>query len=232
MPVGMGRPMTWVDALLPFGIGSAFITGASSSLHCALMCGPLACAAVGPSPGRRTNIAGWHAGRLLGYSSIGAVLGAVGFGVVAPWADTLRSVLPWVFIAGLVATAFDFGRHAPAIPALRRILGLVTRQAARWPPPTRALALGAATPLLPCGLLYGLFLSALATGSALHGAAVMGAFSLGALPALLAAQAGLGLTRRLSPNAQRAIRVATPLAAAVVLAVRTLSTGGGAAVCH
>src|SRR5207253_860845 len=52
-------------------------------------------------------------------------------------------------------------------------------------PVLRALLLGSASALLPCGFLYGFALAAAATGSASKGAAVMAAFWLGNLPALL-----------------------------------------------
>ncbi len=53
------------------------------------------------------------------------------------------------------------------------------------PPVLRALLLGSASALLPCGFLYGFALAAAATGGAAKGAAVMAAFWLGNLPALL-----------------------------------------------
>ena len=46
---------------------------------------------------------------------------------------------------------------------------LLARAGQRTSALTRAALLGAATPFLPCGLLYGMFLAALASGSALTG---------------------------------------------------------------
>ena len=52
---------------------------------------------------------------------------------------------------------------------------------------------------LPCGLVYSILVSALATGSAASGAALMLAFGLGTLPNLL----GMGLfTRQIQPFMQ------------------------------
>ena len=49
-----------------------------------------------------------------------------------------------------------------------------------------ALALGSIWGWLPCGLVYSVVVAALATGSPWRGAALMLAFGLGTLPALLA----------------------------------------------
>jgi sulfite exporter TauE/SafE len=50
----------------------------------------------------------------------------------------------------------------------------------------RALGLGALWGWLPCGLVYSVLITALASGSALQGALIMLAFGLGTLPNLLA----------------------------------------------
>jgi sulfite exporter TauE/SafE len=95
---------------------------------------------------------------------------------------------------------------------------------------TRTLLLGAATPFLPCGLLYGLFLAAIATGSPWAGAGVLLAFSLGALPALAAVQFGarrVNVSPRLAVIARRAV----PMVAALVLIIRALLTRNSPANC-
>jgi hypothetical protein len=50
----------------------------------------------------------------------------------------------------------------------------------------RALGLGALWGWLPCGLVYSVLITALASGSATQGALIMAAFGLGTLPNLLA----------------------------------------------
>ncbi len=62
-------------------------------------------------------------------------------------------------------------------------------QARRRGPLARALLLGSASGLLPCGFLYAFALAAAATASPLGGALVMAALWLGSAPALL----GFGL---------------------------------------
>lgn len=213
------------------GAVSALVAGVTGSLHCALMCGPLACAGLPASAAERRRAAAcWHLGRVTAYTFVGLLLGALGRGVSRGLMVSVQPVLPWVMAAGLVITALDLARHARPLPGVAAISRAFVRAGAGLRPPTRSFLLGAATPFLPCGLLYGLFLAAIATGTAWGGAAVLGAFSLGAIPVLGAAQLGahrLALSPRVSLLARRVV----PLAAAVVLVVRALMTRADVAKC-
>lgn len=197
---------------------AALITGATGSLHCALMCGPLACAG-GTS---RAGVIGWQLGRISSYVLVGAALGAIGRGVSVLLVSEAQRVMPWVMAAGLILTAFDLTRRVPPIPGLKRVTSFfAARATSQQSPGARGFLFGVLTPLLPCGLLYGLFLAAIATGDALEGAGLLGAFGLGALPALLAVQ--LGASRlSLSPRVSFVVRRLVPVAAAAVLIVRAL----------
>ena len=55
--------------------------------------------------------------------------------------------------------------------------------------PAQALGLGLVWGWLPCGLVYTMLAAAAVAGSGLHGAALMGAFGLGTLPAMFGATA-------------------------------------------
>jgi sulfite exporter TauE/SafE len=217
-----------MDELPTLGVLGALIAGATGSLHCALMCGPLACAGAGRS---RSAAASWQLGRLASYSLVGALLGATGSAAVSTFAQGARPVFPWVMAAGLLITALELGKRLAPLPGLRHVSGFLIRSGARVAPPVRAAAMGAATPLLPCGLLYGISLSALAAGSALGGLAVMGAFALGGLPALLAVQLQLGLLPGNGRVAQ-VLRRAVPVAAALVLVWRAVVTSAPEHHCH
>lgn len=206
------------------GAASALVAGATGSLHCALMCGPLACAGL-PASGseRRVAAVGWHVGRVVAYTLVGLALGAIGRGVSQGFMLSVQPVLPWVMAAGLIITALDLAKHARPLPGVAAVSKALARAGAKSTPATRSFLLGAATPFLPCGLLYGLFLAAIATGSPWGGAAVLGAFSLGALPALGAVQLGARQLER-SPRATLIMRRVVPLVAAAVLIVRALMT--------
>jgi uncharacterized protein len=199
---------------------SAFVTGATGSVHCALMCGPLACAGMGRE---RTvgSVAGWHVGRITAYVLMGALLGAVGRGLSATLVSSVQRVLPWMMAAGLLIAAFDLSKRVGPVPFLGRGAKALVRLAGQVDPTMRSFLLGLATPLLPCGLLYGLFLAAVASASALSGGLLLGAFALGALPAVLTVQ--LGMQRvTVSPRVSFVLRRVVPMAAAVVLVARAL----------
>ncbi|MCA2976971.1 MAG: sulfite exporter TauE/SafE family protein [Myxococcaceae bacterium] len=203
------------------GASSALVAGATGSLHCALMCGPLACAGLPKGAGRQAAMVAWHAGRLSGYVALGLALGSVGTGLSRALAVSVQPVLPWLMAAGLVATALELGKRLRPLPFAHRLSSAMVRAAARLHPAWRSFVIGLATPLLPCGLLAGVFLAAMATGGALGGGALMGAFALGAVPALASTQAGAGLGARW-PTLSWAMRRAVPLFAAGVLVYRAV----------
>lgn len=184
----MGFDAQW-ETPLHLAASPAFAAGIAGSLHCLAMCGLWACAPLPPraqgSPYR--FIAAWQAGRLGAYAVIGAAWGAFGAGVGTLF-PTVRSLLPWLMVVGLLATAFDVGKRLNPPPGLSWLTRRASQLSTRLSPVTRSLALGALTPLLPCGLLYGMFVAAAGTGTAVAGATVMFFFSLGAVPMLLAAQ--------------------------------------------
>jgi sulfite exporter TauE/SafE len=214
------------------GASSALVAGLTGSLHCGLMCGPLACA---PLPkagaGRRRAAVAWHLGRVTAYVLVGALLGALGSGVTRVLMVSVQPWLPWVMAAGLVVTGLDLGRHLKPLPGVAPLSRLVARWGATLPPVGRAVALGAATPFLPCGLLYGIFLAALATGSARGGAVVLFAFSLGAVPLLAGVQLGAQAWNRW-PAAAAVFRRVVPLTAALLLILRAVLLQDTSPGCH
>lgn len=216
--------------LVGVGMVAAFAAGLTGSLHCALMCGPLA-AASGARLGADGRVAariGWHLGRFGAYALVGAGLGLVGGGLAATLARYVQALLPWLMVAGLVAVAFEFGRRLPAGIAGAAVARRLARLGERWTPLGRGALLGSATPFLPCGLLWGIFLVAAGTGGAAAGALVMIAFALGSTPGLATVQLGAAWAGRW-PRAERISRIAVPLLAALVVAWRALAAGGDGA---
>lgn len=179
------------------GAGAFMSFGALGSLHCAGMCGPLACLAAAD---RREALALYHAARALSYTLAGAL--------IASGAIPLRQALggPWVPL--LLALPLLLFALRPTEPPLW-LAGLHAkgaRAANAWPPQRRAVMLGALTPLLPCGLFWAAAgASALAPSPAMA-AAWMAAFAAGTLPGLLLAHStwlALGRARRWAPSLQR-----------------------------
>jgi hypothetical protein len=133
--------------------------------------------------------------------------------------------------AALVASALELGKRLRPLPGLARLAGALTRLGAKFSFTGRSGAMGAVAPLLPCGLLYGVFAAALTSGSWAGGALLLGAFAAGGLPALLGAQLQSGLWKGRPRLVSFLFQRAMPLAAAAGLIYRALGTAGGAA-CH
>jgi len=210
---------------------AATVVGFSASGHCFLMCGPLACAAVPGQPARLGPILGYQGGRLLAYGLVGGLLGLLGAGASHVLQRSLAPAIPWILVLTLLAAAFDLGHRLPRVGRLTQILRNLAQYSQNFSPPARALLIGALTPLIPCGLLYGVFAASVAASSFGGGALALGAFGLGAIPALLLAQ--LPARRLLAGEGPyaRVARRALPGLAALVIAARALLVHLGPA-CH
>ena len=211
-----------MDPLL--GWAPAIAVGFAASLHCFAMCGPLACAASLGS-GRWRTIAAYQCGRLTSYALFGGLLGTLGEGASHAISVHLAPLAPWLLAATLLASAAGLGRVSAPIPGFMGTARRALAWSARFPALLRAGVMGSVTPLLPCGLLYGIFAASAAEGSFEGGALVLGAFGVGAVPALLVAQIGgqrlRGHNGRWALLAQRAV----PAVAALVLVGRALLVG-------
>lgn len=216
---------------------AALVVGFSSSVHCFVMCGPLACAVTPGAGPRWAPVLGYQGARLVSYALLGGLLGTLGAGVGRVLAVDLAPIAPWLLVATLLATALDLRSRMPALPLVAQIVRRAGLAAQVFPPTARAAALGGLTPLLPCGLLYGAFAASVAAGSFAGGAVVLGAFGAGAVPALLLAQLP---ARRLFGGAGRfnlvARRLVPALAAGVVayraIVVQAASAAGVGHACH
>jgi sulfite exporter TauE/SafE len=185
-------------------LGTAAALGATSGVHCAAMCGPIA--AVGSSVQGKLDkllVLRYGLGRLSGYSLLGAIAG----GIAAPLTtgetgEVVRLVLGVVVAILLLYRALvlvrpasgqrlvQFGRRSPVAVFFQTLVRYV---------PRRGLGLGLATALFPCGALYAGVFAAASSGSALLGAAMMAVFAISSfpllmLPAFAAAKLGNRLT--------------------------------------
>ncbi|MBZ4416924.1 sulfite exporter TauE/SafE family protein [Myxococcus sp. RHSTA-1-4] len=216
------------------GALGALTVGLTGSVHCLLMCGPLACAGLPavPGPERRRAVLAYQGARVASYALVGGALGAIGGGVTQALAVSTRPYLPWLMAAALVASALELGKRLRPLPGLSQVARAISRWGAKFSWTGRAGAMGAVTPLLPCGLLYGVFAAALASGSFAGGALVLGAFALGGLPALLGAQLQVGLWKHRPRAVSFLLQRAVPLAAAAILIYRAVGSSGGQPSCH
>jgi uncharacterized protein len=211
-------------------LGAAFTAGLITSLHCAGMCGPLACGLM-PVRGDRADASTvasvYHLARLTGYALLGAAAGGLG---AAPLTWISRSALrwtPWILVLFFVALALRWDRHLPKLTALTRLTWRLQGWLRGRSRLQAAAALGIATPLLPCGPLYFLVTIALLSGTALRGVEFMLAFGLGTVPLLWLAQSQFHWVRqKLSPLWLNRSRVGLALVTAVVLGWRLRGTLG------
>ncbi len=200
---------------------AALLAGLVTSLHCAGMCGPLACL-LAPARGSKddplTMQATYHGTRLAAYLTLGLAAGGLGAAPLG-WLNTSGArVLPWLMVAYFAFVALRLGARLPRLALLARVqLGLRTWRQGRsgW---QVAAVMGAATPLLPCGPLYFLLALSSLAGSAAQGAELMLAFGLGTVPLLWAVQLNHGWLRtRLTPAGMTRLQQGIALVALGVL---------------
>lgn len=212
---------------------SVFVAGLLGSAHCAGMCGSFACLASGgdASSGRQSlkSTAAYNGGRLLSYTTLGALAGAAGAGLdragtiagLARPAAVAAGIL--LIVWGLASLLSALGVRVPMLdvpPALASRIARAVRAVQERPPAARGLALGALSAALPCGWLYAFVATSAAAGSALGGAATMSAFWAGTVPMMAAV--GLGAQRLLGPFRRR-----LPVVTASVLVILGALTVAG-----
>jgi sulfite exporter TauE/SafE len=208
---------------------AAFVAGLVTSLHCAGMCGPLACM-MAPAKADKvdpfTVATVYHGARLMGYMMLGLMAGGLGKLPFDWTGSSAVRVLPWVLVAFFVVVGLRLEKRLPRFAVLTRLQWRL-QGALRGRSRLRvATVMGAATPLLPCGPLYFLIAMAAFTGSAVRGAEFMLAFGLGTVPLLWFVQANYGrLKLRLTPVTLTRLQAGLALVTALVLTWR-LRAGG------
>lgn len=207
---------------------AALVAGLVTSVHCAGMCGPIACS-VGTLRGGETRrllaATSYHAGRIISYTAVGALCGFLGQQPLRWFFGSPAVILPWVLVALFLLVATGLHHRLPRPAFLTRFLARARLSACRLTATRGGLAMGLATPLLPCAPLYLLFGASLLTGSALRGAEFAAAFALGTVPLLWLAQHSFqSLRRRMSPLAMRRLQRGLALVAALVIAWRLHDT--------
>jgi len=211
---------------------TALLAGLFGSAHCLGMCGGIATALGAAGEGRSAwQSLLYHSGRILSYSTAGAIAGALGATAglafaISQWSAILR--LGTALIVILIGLDISLGASAPArwlrAPErwgawLWRRLALGRRLPIPSAPRARALLLGLVWGWLPCGLVYSVLLAAALAGGARAGALTMLGFGLGTLPAMSTlSYAGSWLPQRDGPMARvlGALLVACGLWTAIV----------------
>ena len=170
-----------------------------------------------PAADSLARVASYNAGRIGSYMVAGALAGSMVGGVQAMLdLASLRLAMYWLANGMLVALGLylmNAWRGLTLLEALgQRIWRHIQPLMKPLLPidrPAKALALGALWGWIPCGMVYSVLATAMLTGTAAGGAAVMLAFGLGTLPTLLAM--GMAGERLRSWSRQRRVRVVAGL---------------------
>jgi uncharacterized protein len=139
----------------------------------------------------------FNSGRILSYGVAGAVAGTLGRGAgVLLMSDAMPFRLALFLIANIIMllTGLYIAGWTTGLAPLERAgqylwrhLSPLTNKFLPVETLPQAALLGGLWGWIPCGLVYAMLVVALASGSALNGAAIMIAFGLGTLPAMTAA---------------------------------------------
>ena len=194
------------------GLGMLFVIGLLTSVHCVAMCGGInlsQCARIPTGTGKRTSVdpmsmnsklpdarektgGNWqsvlrpgflyHAGRVISYTVIGGLVGALGsvisFSGPAKGAVQLAAGVFMVIMGLNMLNLFPWlRRFNPRLPRFFAAKVNAGKTSSKSP-----LYVGLLNGLMPCGPLQAMQLYALSTGSAIQGALAMLMFSLGTVP--------------------------------------------------
>lgn len=177
--------------------GAALLAGFLGSAHCFGMCAGISglFAANASASSLRSDTpkaVAYNVGRILTYTILGALIGAVG----STFVDAIPRLAGPVRLAGGVLivlvglqVAFRWRLLAPIENMGAKLWSRVAPSGSRLFPVTSlfgAIQLGLLWGLLPCGLVYSALLIAASTADTVRGALVMLMFGLGTLPAMLA----------------------------------------------
>lgn len=206
----------------------ALAVGLATSVHCAGMCGPIACGVgtLARSEGERLTAASlYHASRLAAYTVLGAIFGAIGSAPLKWFFDSPAVLLPWALVAALLLLATGLDKKIPRPKILNRLTARARIRSGGLSVYGGSTAMGLLTPFLPCGPLYAVFLALMASGSAARGAEAALAFGLGTVPLLWLAQHHFHRLRtRLRPLTLARLQRGLALVTALILAWRLHDT--------
>ncbi|MFY0650932.1 MAG: sulfite exporter TauE/SafE family protein [Cyclobacteriaceae bacterium] len=173
---------------------SALMFGFLGSLHCAVMCGPIAMAL--PNGRSPVNQISYNLGRITTYLLIGGIFGLIGRGIfLAGFQQTLSILAGMLLLLFYFGAKYSGGSNVIARPInkltslLRKAIGpylLSKKWHARY-------TVGVINGFLPCGLVYMAAVAGISTGSPQGGVSYMLLFGVGTVPMML----GISLSRQL-----------------------------------
>lgn len=184
------------------------IIGLMGSLHCAVMCGPIALALPVRLSGFWTGHLSHQVGRITTYAILGAIVGVFGAGLsLAGWQQPLSIFVGAFLLLGLVSKWPSLMRWKP-YRKFYAALQYMFVEKLKDGKPHYFFVTGMINGLLPCGLVYAALLGALGTGTTLSAVSFMVGFGLGNGPILLLiGRSGNHIINRLKGKVRYAIPV-------------------------
>lgn len=211
-------------------MGFIILTGLFSAPHCIGMCGGIVSAvSLNSAATVRKSMLLYNAGRIVSYTLLGAVMGAVGsfVDVAGKFAGVqgLASI-----IGGCMLLLWLWRRFQ--LPLMNRLSTFLHKRLAggagrsKQQETLHLLATGIAFGFLPCGLTYAMQMTAASTGSGLEGAAVMALFGLSTFPALALAATIAAFANKKWRRLMRKASLVTAIAVGVISILRGLAVNG------
>ena len=170
---------------------AGFTLGATGSLHCIGMCGPLSLALptnqLAPLQ-RFTSLFLYQVGRMITYSVLGLLIGLAGSRVFISGYQQVFSILLGIVIITMAIFYFvGNGRLHSSLTAriYAPIQKLILRLMRRAKNPPGFFFMGMANGLLPCGMVYVALVATLSFSSVTESVSFMAMFGSGTLPAMM-----------------------------------------------
>lgn len=195
---------------------TAFLVGLLGGVHCLSMCGGLVGSlTIGLDPRIRRDPwlmlpyqVTYNLARIAGYATAGAIFGGLGAMLLQLDAfHLMQRLLYGIAALVMILLGLYLGGWWRLIGRVERVGTLIWRRlepyARRILPvrtPLQAAALGYLWAWIPCGLVYSVLITAMASGSVLKGILVMLAFGAGTLPNLLGIGLLAGAAARIAGN--------------------------------
>lgn len=169
---------------------TAFLLGLAGSFHCVGMCGPLALSLPLRGETILLKIWGsilWSMGRIVTYSTMGALFGLIGLGFkMAGYQQVISIAIGVLMILSVVLPSLFKNLRFGKLTALFNPIRKGMQQLFREKNNKALFLIGIFNGLLPCGLVYLAIAGAIGTANSLMAVSYMALFGLGTLPLLLA----------------------------------------------
>lgn len=212
------------------GYGMLFVIGLLTSLHCIAMCGGINLSQCVPQNAKagssKSNIATftpsllYNLGRVISYTVVGGIVGAVGS--VVSFSGAMKGVVQLAAGIFMVIMGLNMLNIFPWLRRLNlRTPKVFARKINEQKRSKSPLYVGLLNGLMPCGPLQAMQLYALSTGSPIKGAISMLLFSLGTVPLMF----GLGAISSLLSRKFTHKMMTVSAVLVVVLGVSMFSSG-------